>query len=186
MSVDNQREIREEAEEIFRRWKEEEFEIDSVRARNISYKVIRNKMNPNTGEVIREISNEKTVVLNHFQNALFDYRTMRGFANWSSAAYDLATAYESARMNGCIIAGPAIKRELQVREHRISELDLELKQTRDRLADMDRRFKECGDRIVELETQNQKLREQNPVFGIAQSSVDEVAEDASKKQDDEK
>ena len=40
-----------------------------------------------------------------------------------------------------------------------------------------------GERVKELEIENQKLRERNPIFGIAQGTVDEVGEDASKKED---
>lgn len=36
---------------------------------------------------------------------------------------------------------------------------------------------------MQLEIEAQKPREKNPVFGIAQGTVDEVGEDASKRED---
>jgi hypothetical protein len=185
MSVDNGRwkdhALWKEADAIYQRWKTEEFDINGDKANQIQF-----SFGVTTGELGKErkLKEETGNLTDIFTNAISNWVSRRELdGDWVYPARSLIGAYNNARAQGCLIAGLAVRRGLQEKDRRIVELDLELKHTKDRFADLDKRFKECGDRVVELETENQKLRERNPMFGVAQGTVDSVAEDATKEED---
>ena len=91
-----------------------------------------------------------------------------------NAAYAFVSLVDRGLTNGFVKQGQGLVAKWQTAERDRQEL-------RQRLSEAERRLKDFGDQVVELETQNQKLRELNPVLGIVQGPVDEVADDTSKK-----
>ena len=172
--------IWQEADSIYQRWKREEFDLDGDKAATLAYTHAMVRREEDGSE--KRVKERNATIAELFSDAMSFWMMQKEGPRWPEAANDLVNTYTLARVRGCIVPGQAFNKELQVREHRIIELDLELKQTKDKLTDTDKRFKECGDRVIALETENQKLRERNPVFGIAQGTVDEVAEGANKEE----
>ena len=141
-----------EAEAIYQRWKNEEFDFD---AKNPDAKMVIEQSymdGPSYGQKGKTYSKKKGTLVSLFSDTLAEWPSLRVMSpQWVLPARYLINAYATARSHGCIVAGPSIKKELGEREHRIVQLDSENEGLKAKLAEWEGKYQKCFEHANGLE-----------------------------------
>jgi hypothetical protein len=155
--MDSKEEIRKEAESIFRRWQDEDFDIDYEKARQLTFTVAGSYYDPVQNK-FSDVNDQTTDAATHFDNALSAYRSFRGTKYWNQAAVNFCTAYQAMRARNCLRSGSSMKEEVRTRELRIVQLDSDLQAARGRLDDLEGQLKRATDANLKLDQRNSDLQ----------------------------
>lgn len=152
-----------EAEAIYQRWKSEEFDIDTQKARQLYYAIWREDRNQEKGFLGGKPKREderRGPLLDIFTACISDWAIRREGPGWIESARDLIQSYNIVRGNQCLLPGLSIRKELQEREHQIANLSAENTELRNQLKECEKRYQGVWDTNQELEIDNDRLRKE--------------------------
>jgi len=156
-----------EADGIYQRWTNEEFDIEAEKATKIMYSfTIETEtlerggfLNPGPKKKTETTSKVIANVLDRLTTCLTEWSAKRLIeTHWVTPARNLIQAYNVARGHHLLIPGLAIRKDLQEREHRIAELDAELQESKKRAGELEKQLLDCASRATALDKENRELK----------------------------
>ena len=136
-----------EAESIYQRWRNEEFDIDDAKASQIvlTHTVVRmdslGKQTP--------VRSRNAELSDLWADAVTGWPVNRETAQWRDSANEVINVYGLIRTRNCLIAGISIRKELQDREHQISQMSEDIRTFREKADEFETKFRKANDALLD-------------------------------------
>jgi len=145
------------AEDIFQRYKRQEFEIDEVKGKAFMTKTYSKPESDFWGRQRDKEHKETMFLCDVFATSIRDWELDRGdFYSWRVSAIHLIHSYNEVRMNNAEVPGKPYRKQLEEKDGQIKKLTEELETTRLKLSQTEKRFSDCREANLDYE---KKLRE---------------------------
>lgn len=157
--MEGERQLINDAEDIFSRWKKKEFTLDP---RATKEPIVLTSNKPVTNwlghEKIKEVKRNVTVA-DMFANAISHYEKDRGSPYyWRSVAGDLVYAYHTAESYGLVVTS----KDEQIRrlEAEVEDLKTNFEDVKKRATDFEDKFRTTNDKLLETDNDLAKCRKE--------------------------
>jgi hypothetical protein len=147
-----------EAEEYYQRWKNEEFDIDGEKAKDIHLQ--HEIRTPKEGGGWKSKEKEETSLLYLFTNAFMNWPSKKLLqVDWIPYANEVVYAFTAIRAHGCLLDGRNTKGRLAQKDNEIKALQQRLEDTTKKLGVMEDRLSQCADEKIGLENTIKEQKE---------------------------